>query len=388
MKTLKTLIVLALVYLMAVFPAMADLTVDNKVNISLGNKRMMVAEVDFDSSYAFGGESFDYTSYGFNHVDTVKFIDKMGYTFEYDYTNKKVKVFSPAPPIVYEEKHTIPATPFQVTLNYPAAFVMNVASATANYSMLSGDSTAGSGEVAVELTEGTPGTRAVLTFNTAQAAQVIYVTYVTQAWKEVFDNLVVDESHDFTTTGTALSYSPVAIMYMDQGGTPLKPIYSSDTAAAGEVNVAWASATLTAQANSAGGKVAYIKMPSSGFLADRFVEEELVTMSSGAGATTWPVLIWGLAGFIVDAGAAEAVPDDLMLAGDALGTAGESYIDWFRTKTLLGAPINSQGTSTTGKAATYIKGIPSEIPHLVPLEVKNGLSLSGLTNVKVEIIGN
>jgi len=76
-----------------------------------------------------------------------------------------------------------------------------------------------------------------------------------------------------------------------------------------------------------------------------------------------------------------------MMAGDDLGTGSEAAVDWFRTKTLLGAQIRTNGTSSTGAYATYIKGVLGEIPGLALLEVRNGIDLSGLTNVRVEIIG-
>jgi len=296
MKRLKTFIALMVTYLMIVAPVWADLTIDNKVVVSLGNKRMLIADVDFDSAYAFGGESFDYTALGFVRANTIKFISKGGYSFEYDYTNKKVKVFTKAPPIVYEEKKTIPSVaPYTVTLDYPAAYVMAVASATANYLMISGGSTPTTGMIAMDLKATTPGTRAVLTANAAQAAQTIYITYVTQAWQDVFNNLVVDEAHALTTTGNTLTYTPTAVMYVDNGtNTPLRMVYSADTPASGEVAISFSTKTLTPQA-AATGKVTYIKNPTTGFLADRFVEEERFLMASGFGSTTWPVLIWGTA---------------------------------------------------------------------------------------------
>ena len=397
MKKLKTIIVTLMVYCMAVFPAMADLTVDNLINVSLGNKKMMIAQVDFDSSYAFGGESFDYVSYGFRTVDSVKFFDGKGFTFEYDFTNKKVKVFGDAPPIVYEEKHTIPTTPFKVTLNYPAAYIMNIASATANYPMLSADSTPGTGEVGVELTEGTPGTRAILTFNTAQAAQVVYVTYVTQAWRDVFVNLVVDEAHAFCTTGAALSYTPLAIMYLDNGvHTNLKMLYSSDTPAAGEASIDFtygATGWITSQASYLTGLITYIKKPTSGFLADRFVDSESAVMATGVSASTWPILLWGTAGYLPDGNSVGlyAVPSVLMLAGDALGTTGEGYIDWFKTSSTPSFRANhmqTNATVSTRLSLSYVKGLVSEIPGLVPLEIIDGESLSHVTDIRVEVIGH
>ena len=283
--------------------AYATLTVTNKVWISLGNKRMLEADVAWDDSYSFGGEAFDPNAYGFTGTpDIIRISSKSGYDFEYDYTNETIRAFTEAPPVVYEEKHTIPAaTTYTVTLDYPAAYVMNICSATANYAMLSAESTVGSGEILVELYEGTPGTRALLTANS---------------------------------------------------------------------------------------KLAYIKQPASGFLVDRSVVEEASIIASGAGYSSWPILLWGTAGYVVDGHTTEQTPSVMMLAGDGLGTSSEAYIDWFRSKTLLGSPIVTNGSTSTRLSSTYIKGVPWEIPGLVPLEVKNAVDLSGLTGVKLEIIGH
>jgi len=406
MKKLKTIIVTLMVYCMAVFPAMADLTVDNLINVSLGNKKMMIAQVDFDTSYAFGGESFDYVSYGFRTVDSVKFFDGRGFTFEYDYTNKKVKVFGAAPPIVYEEKHTLGAvdilgTTTQAQLRYPAAYIMNIASATANYAMLSQDSVTGTGEINVELYEGTPGTRALLTANSAQASETIYVTYVTQAWRDVFANLVVDEAHAFATTGAALSYTPIAIMYLDAGAavpssTNLKMLYSADTPAAGEASIDFtygATGWITSQASYLTGLITYIKKPTSGFLADKFVDSESAVMATGVSASTWPILLWGTAGYLPDGNSVGlyAVPSVLMMAGDGLGTAGEGYIDWFKTSSTPSFRSNhmqTNATVSTRLSLSYVKGLVSEIPGLVPLEIIDGESLSHVTDIRVEVIGH
>lgn len=52
--------------------------------------------IAFDSSYATGGESLDFTSAGLDMFRTVLGVlveTKSGYLFEYDYTNKKVKAY-------------------------------------------------------------------------------------------------------------------------------------------------------------------------------------------------------------------------------------------------------------------------------------------------------
>lgn len=101
-------------------------TVNSKQDDIFGHKAVVVADLAFDSAYAFGGEAFNIDQrIGMHDEDLVFFEPKAGYSFEWDYLNHKIKVFQQAPPIVYEEKHTVSSD--VITLNYPAAFIMNVA---------------------------------------------------------------------------------------------------------------------------------------------------------------------------------------------------------------------------------------------------------------------
>lgn len=55
-----------------------------------GNRRVTVADVDFDSSYPTGGESLTATNLGMSVLDLVLVSNKGGLIFEYDYTNSKL----------------------------------------------------------------------------------------------------------------------------------------------------------------------------------------------------------------------------------------------------------------------------------------------------------
>lgn len=68
------------------------LTLDNKTVFSLGNRRAIVADADFDNSYAAGGESLTPQDLGFTkRIEALIATASGGYEFEYDYTNKKLK---------------------------------------------------------------------------------------------------------------------------------------------------------------------------------------------------------------------------------------------------------------------------------------------------------
>lgn len=59
----------------------------------IGTRKMIVLDITFDSSYPTGGEALDLTDY-VGTIESVTIEHKDGYIFQYDRTNKKVKVFN------------------------------------------------------------------------------------------------------------------------------------------------------------------------------------------------------------------------------------------------------------------------------------------------------
>lgn len=55
-----------------------------------GNKRVTVADVDFDSSYPTGGESLTAANLKLTKIELLLASPKAGFSFEYDYTNSKL----------------------------------------------------------------------------------------------------------------------------------------------------------------------------------------------------------------------------------------------------------------------------------------------------------
>jgi hypothetical protein len=76
----KTILAVVAVFILALFasPGWSALTVD-KNQPNMGNKHVRIMQVDFDSSYASGGESFNPSSYGFSAVDMVRIEPQDGY---------------------------------------------------------------------------------------------------------------------------------------------------------------------------------------------------------------------------------------------------------------------------------------------------------------------
>lgn len=69
------------------------LTVAVTSNQVVGARRQVVGTVAFDSSYPTGGEALTPATLGLIAVDHINVPAKSGYTFEYDYTNKKLLAY-------------------------------------------------------------------------------------------------------------------------------------------------------------------------------------------------------------------------------------------------------------------------------------------------------
>jgi len=374
-----------------------SLTITNKEFSVFGTKRVAFCDVAFDSSYPTGGESLTPSDVGLSAATHVQILGKNGYTFEYDYTNEKVKAFVNAPPIIYEEKHTAVAN--LITLDYPAAWIVNVCQAGQNMAW-------GKSQAAASLAANTfcvVGTMAdgVRTqIYTDGATDVVYVTYVTQAWTELYAQLVQEEAVTLATGANDLANKMMAFGFCESATTGvLLPVDIADTTAAGEVGIKMGYATgaldIEATQNGETAVVTYLSEPTSGFLTDRFVEDE-DPAKAGADPYTqafdFPLLLWCISGALtVNGGTTQVIIDTATTAA-----AGEASINWGKGPGDLLATAGVAPTegfvfglksNVTVTAGAYIKGYPWEIPGLAPLEVKNGADLSGVTSVKVMFIG-
>jgi hypothetical protein len=222
------------------------------------------------------------------------------------------------------------------------------------------------------------------------------VTYITQAWKEVFDNLVQDEAVTLATGANNLANKVLAIMYVDQitaTAAALTPVDEDDTAASGEVevafNVATAQLTVHADQNAKAAKVTYLKVPASGFLKDRLVHNEAATNSGGGpylNTFDLPILLWGYTGCApVNTGVTQCLIDFT-----STPEAGEAVVDWFNPG-IRGAGAIAAGTpigclSNVTMTGAYVWGDVKEIPAH-DLEVPDGTDLD-ISSLAVLVIGN
>jgi hypothetical protein len=226
----------------------------------------------------------------------------------------------------------------------------------------------------------------------------VYATYITQAWRDVWANLVQDESVTLSNSGTSVTANQVmALMYIDQitatAGAMVFGDEDETTADSGKVSVAL-NQTLAniiqthADQNAKVVKITYIKNPGSGFLFDRAFDNETST-ASGSYINTfdYPLLLWGYCGQMpVVNGTTQVLIDYNSATG-----AGEMVLDWFTigARTVgTSAPTTGftiSGTSNVTGTGAGVWGSPSEVAA-VPLELPE-INLAGLTSVKALFIG-
>ena len=129
----------------------------------------------------------------------------------------------------------------------------------------------------------------------------------------------------------------------------------------------------------------YITLPASGFLFNRFLEDQDTTVSSAVSAAKnppRPILFQAICGQIPDYTAAnERAAHHLQMSEqDALGTGQEFYIQYqTRPATGITGHILLNDSTSDAVSLTYVYGTPDEIPNLTMLEVPNGTDLSGVT---------
>lgn len=69
------------------------LTIGELERFNNGTKNGVITTIAFDSSYPQNGEPLTANDIGMDQIDSIRIDPKNGYTFEYDYTNAKVKAF-------------------------------------------------------------------------------------------------------------------------------------------------------------------------------------------------------------------------------------------------------------------------------------------------------
>lgn len=73
------------------------LTISNLVRHNVGDARLHVGTIDFDSSYPTGGESLTPANVGLVKIDSIDFDPTSGYNFVYDHSAQKVLAYVATP---------------------------------------------------------------------------------------------------------------------------------------------------------------------------------------------------------------------------------------------------------------------------------------------------
>lgn len=406
------------------------LTITNLTYDVWGRKRAAAFDVAFDSSYAFGGEALAPATVGLSEIEQIIASGKMGYDLEYDISNQKVKVLAPAPPIVFEEVVTMTdGTTYDTgTTKYPMAWPLYASNGNKALGLMPVGMNPVTTTVAINMHSATPGTRATLTsLHATDDYATITISYITQAWKEVFDNLVEGETMvaGVTTTNgiTFTEGTPDVISFitpgpylcglmvgLDLNGTMScpKPLALAQTAVAGEYALDWTDAAPVATSvspvttenwNAATSTVYfnYIKKPTSGFLYDRFVEEDAITAGSqiathaGSQNILQP-LLWSTPGFMPSVTVSTTSATwPIGSIGMTLGSTAQWQPTNYNPKNKsVAAATWTSGTGVLVNLAvkpSFVYGVAEEITLLNKLEVPNATNLIELSSVKMMMIG-
>jgi hypothetical protein len=408
------------------------ITINNKSYTVWGGRQAVIASIAMDNSYPFGGEALDLRDiFGLQsaQIDIVLAEAASGILFKYDYTNEKLRAYAPAPLVVFEEVVTMTdGTTYDTgTTKYPMAWPLYASTGNVALGLLPVGMNPVTTTVAIDMHSATPGVRATLTsLQATDNYATITISYITQAWKEVFDNLVEGETMTAgATTTNGITFTPGTpdvVSFLTAGPflcglmvglnlngtiTCPKPLAKGQTAAAGEYALDWTNTSPVAttmgilasqawDAATASMKFNYIKKPTSGFLYDRFIEEDAITSSSqvatlgGAGDVDQP-LLWSTPGFmpsvtVSTSSATWRIGGTGMTVGSTTQWQPTNYYQKLRLAT---AATFTSGTGVLANLAvkpSYIWGIPEDVQTRVPLEVPDAFNLASINDVKILII--
>jgi hypothetical protein len=352
--------------------------------------------------------------------------DTSGIIWKYDKTNHKLKAYHRAPLVVFEEVVALTDN-LTGTTKYPMAWPLYASNGNQALGLLPAGMVPVTTTIAINMHSATPGARATITAKATDSYSTITISYITQAWAEVFENLVEAETMTAgATTINGITFTPATpdlISFLAAGpflcglmvGLNLngtiscpKPLGKAQTGVAGEYALDWTNtspvATTMAILAAAAWDAAtayivfnYLKKPASGFLFDRFVEEEAITASGqvathAAGGDVLQPLLWATPGFMPSVTlSTTSATWPIGATGMTLGTTAQWKPTNFYPKQKLVTP--GSWTSGSGVLITlavkpsYIWGVPEDIDSIVPLEMPDGVRLKSRL-VRAMVWGN
>lgn len=234
----------------------------------LGSIRMAYATHAFGDgalTYPYGGVPLPAMGrYGIkNQVLDFQIIDDdtSGIIWKYDKTNHKLKAYHRAPVVVFEETVTLTDN-LTGTTKYPMAWPLYASNGNQALGLMPTGMTPVTKTIAINMYSTSPGTRATITAKATDTYSTITISYITQAWQEVFENLVEGETMTAgatTTNGIRFAaLTPGRIDFANVGsgylvglmvGTKLssvyacpKPLQKGQSAVAAEYTIDWTNA--------------------------------------------------------------------------------------------------------------------------------------------------
>jgi hypothetical protein len=352
---------------------------------------MRQLSVDFDDSYAIGGESLTPADMGLSRADMVIPTPQRGYSFEYDETNEKLKALDTVPILVEEEVVTVAAHAGQ--LAYKPLYIVAVQATTATnagaYNVIPTGETPLTKQVAVDFTTG------ALAFLSTDVVTVAKITYVPQQTSGPLAaaTLVVDEAVTAAAAKTALANRAIAVQYVwddtDSIIDALEPVGEAPSAThTAVIDITDTAATkIDSHADDEGNtlKVTYLKYAS--FPAGAAIDDADTSLTSEAydfnGTANYRALVIPGLGTQVVGEETGAGNEIATWEHTMSGTAANTVATWDPAKNYL---LTNNTNAMVTLAMPFFVLDPASMQARIG-EVANGRDLSALTSVRVMAMG-
>ncbi|MHA2426514.1 MAG: hypothetical protein ACXADB_00540 [Candidatus Hermodarchaeia archaeon] len=216
---------------------MSGLARDKMLTYAARGGRIWMGDITFDSSYPIGGESaefpWDIDAARRNDLSRVTFEQPIsGYSFQFDHTNKKIRVLQPGKSLIVEEAVTVASNAGQLAHKpfYILSIEVTAGTTTGPFSVIPTGETPLTTQCAVTFTTG------ALAFLAGDAVTAVRVTYIPLHESGPFSsaNLVVDEAVTAAAAKAELANRAAAVQYVwdDTDGIldVLEPVGEAPTA--------------------------------------------------------------------------------------------------------------------------------------------------------------
>jgi hypothetical protein len=366
------------------------LTITNIVRNNVGNRREHSATLAFDSSYPTGGESLTPANLSLHIIESIAIDPKSGYTFEFDYTNNKVKAYEKddTPLLIVDEAVTV--TTNVGTLAYLPSYITSIVSTagttTGNFTAIPTGKTPLTTEVAVTFTSG------ALTFLSTDAVTAAAVTYFPVRVGTFFTYPTVDEEITAAEAKVDLAARAGVVQYVydSTDGNVLGYAPPGEAPGSGEavldINDS-GDTSFDCHADEAGNTWVVTYLPYSGLTnALTFIDDTDVTLSSELYDWTGDghrraLMVPGYGTNLI--GEATATNVALNWGGPGV-TMGAGVPEW---DPFINKVSTNESTAITTLAISWLAIDPTLFGESGLQEVRSTKDLSGVTSVRVRAVG-